>query len=54
MKLKVGDKLISVESVNIDSEASLSKALEAYLPNERVTVTVRRGGQTLSFEVILF
>jgi serine protease Do len=54
LKLREGDIILSVGGFTIDSEADMSKALEVYSPNEKVTVTVKRGGQMLSFEVKLF
>ena len=51
--LQTGDMLLSVGQTAVRSASDIERVLQSYEPGQTVFVTVNRGGQRLTFEVIL-
>jgi serine protease Do len=51
--LKSGDRLVSIEGVEIIDPAHLSSVIRRYLAGEQVTVVIERGGEQITVEIEL-
>ena len=51
--IRVGDVIISINDVRVNSGAELQEQISRYRPNDRVRVVVRRDGQLKQFDVVL-
>lgn len=52
-KLKIGDVILSINETPIKDTSALRDTVSKYAPEERVSVTVYRSGQLLTFSIIL-
>lgn len=51
--VKVGDILIEIEGVKTNNSAQLQEVIARFRPNEKVNISVKRGGEVKHFEVLL-
>jgi len=51
--IRVGDVIISINDVRVNSGAELQEQVSRYRPNDRVKVIVRREGKLKQFDVVL-
>jgi len=51
--IKVGDVIISVNDMRVNSGAELQEQISRYSPNDRVRVVVKRDGKLKQFDVVL-
>lgn len=51
--LSVGDLILQIDDTPVFSSTDLRRAIEKKSPDEKVSVTVQRGGQKLTFDIVL-
>lgn len=51
--VRVGDVILSINDIRVNSGAELQEQISRYRPNDRVKVVVRRNGELKQFDVVL-